>query len=295
MPFNFSHYDILHAPGYIGPIILNKPIVLTIHDLITFTHPKFCSNANYYYYHYFLPLSIRKANRIIVPSQYVYSKVLEIFNIPSSKIVIIPEGVRSIFSRNIESENKKLVIQRFQLPEEFLLFVGTIEPKKNINLILDVFEKLSETYHQLGLVLVGKIGWKSKRLLKRIDDLKRCCRIVMTGYVNSEDLAIIYNLAQLFIFPSFVEGFGIPPLEAMASGIPVVVSNCGAISEVIGSAGIALDANDKLGFYQSIKKVLDQKAYRQELVEKGLERIKLFSWKRTAEKTLEVYNRVLES
>jgi glycosyltransferase involved in cell wall biosynthesis len=222
----------------------------------------------------------------------VKNEILKLFNVSSEKIVVIYEGVRNIFRTNFDQKIRKIIKDKYALPDKFLLFVGTLEPKKNVDLILSVYEKLCENYPVLGLVLVGKKGWKIRKLVKRLNNLMKVHKIIVTGYIPVEDLAIIYSMAEMLIFPSLIEGFGIPPLESMASGTPVVTSNRGSIPEVVGEAAIKLDPYDYKAYYNSILNLLNNRDQRQELIQRGLIRSRQFSWKKTAEETLKVYESI---
>jgi glycosyltransferase involved in cell wall biosynthesis len=266
--------------------------VVTIHDVISLEYPNLCRFTNVLYYKKFLPHSILTSTKIIVPSLYTKKRILHLSNVSSHKIHVIPEGIQDIFLNDVDDTIKDDIRRKYNLPDKFLLYVGNIEPKKNLDLVVDVFQKLQQILPEIKLVIIGKFGWKSKNIKRKILRLQSEKKLIATGYMPINDLAVTYKLAELFVFPSLVEGFGIPPLEAMASGTPVITSNRAAIPEVVGTAAIKIDPTNADQFFRAIIKVLTSKNLKQELIEKGFERIKKFSWKKAAEKTLEVYKSV---
>lgn len=288
-----KQFDLIHAPGYIAPVFPRIPVALTVHDLHALTHPELCSTLNRYYYRLFLPLSIKKANCVIVPSVFVAEEVLKLFDISQRKIFVIPEAAESKFKLISDETLKRAISVKYNLPEKFILFVGNIEPKKNVNLLFTIYEFLVERHPELGLVLVGRWGWESRALKSKFIELhNRYSNLIWTDYITSDDLSVIYNLATVFVFPSLIEGFGIPPLEAMACGVPVVTSNRGAIPEVVGDAAIVIDPEQQKDYAIWIEKMLLQPSFRQEFCEKGREHIKKYSWKFTAQQTLDVYETI---
>lgn len=287
-----SNFDLIHAPGYIIPLTARVPLVVTIHDVNAWQHPEWCKLSNAIYYRIFLKYSILNATKIIVPSSYIKNKILNITNISPQKITVIHEGVRSIFQPGVDQQQQAEMRKQYALPDKYVLYVGTIEPKKNVKLILDVYEHLCEQFNDIGLVIVGKIGWKCKSILKTLRRLMLKKKVVMTGYIPVPDLAVIYRMAEIFLFPSLVEGFGVPPLEAMACGTPVIASNRGAIPEIVGSAAIKIDPTSHQQFFDAIRTTLISKSLRQELIEKGWQRAGLFSWETAAEKTWQVYESI---
>lgn len=293
MPSLLNNVDILHAPGYIAPYRLRKKTVLTVHDTIALTHPQFCSRMNAAYYRIFLPHSINSADKIIVPSAFVRDKILSLFNISAKIIYVIEHGVKNVFFKEIHAETVIDTKAKYHLPDKYLLYVGTHEPKKNIGALLAIYERLLNKHASLGLVIAGKKGWRSKRTKIILQKLKTKYRhIVETGFVTDEELAALYKLASVFVFPSLVEGFGLPPLEAMATGTPVVSTNVASIPEMVTDSALLAKPNDLESLYIEVKKVLENKELHTTLVEKGKQHSKKFSWEKTARNTASVYKSI---
>ncbi len=286
-------YDLVHAPAYIEPLLSKVPVVLTVHDLIALERPELCSWANMLHYRLLLPPSIRRAAHIIAPSNWVRSRILRLFNLPADRVTVIYEGVSDLFRMPVDPRVQRRTIESYGLTGRIILFVGNIEPKKNLTLLLQVFDRLKPRYRDLKLVICGRIRWKSRRFRIALKRLRFSHDVVLTGYLKDEAVRALYGLAEVFVFPSLTEGFGVPPLEAMACGTPVVASNRGALAEILSSAALAVDPADELELESSLRRVLDSIDLKQELREKGLAHSKLFSWQKAALETLEVYDGVL--
>jgi glycosyltransferase involved in cell wall biosynthesis len=194
------------------------------------------------------------------------------------------------------------VRQKYDLPERFILYVGTIEPRKNLTALLEAYAALMErlsvcdlrpALSDVRLVIVGKKGWLYEGFFRRLHELGLEDRVLFTGYVPDEDLPAIYSAADLFVFPSLYEGFGLPVLEAMACGTPVIASNASSLPEVAGEAGIMIAPHDVRGLAEAMERLLMDKQLRAELRARGLERAKQFTWERAAAMTLEVYQDAL--
>jgi len=189
------------------------------------------------------------------------------------------------------------VREKYRLPEQFLLTVGTLEPRKNLPFLINVFHRLRQQYAmrpgvqpELGLVVAGRKGWKYQEIYQCLDSAGQ--NVIRTEFIPREDLVALYSMASAFVLPSLYEGFGFPPLEAMACGCPVVVSNRGALPEVVGDAGMLLDL-DNIGLWvQTLQSILDSPALSQSLVERGLQRVRRFSWKTAASETIDLYSQV---
>lgn len=285
-----SNFNLYHSPNYVLPFFINSPSVLTIHDLITLDYPELCQNESVLYFKHLLPLSIAKATKIIAVSNTVKNDILKHFNIPPSKIEVIFHGINPIFKFTIN----KSVYSKYQLPEKYILFVGNIEPKKNIERLILAFELLKknkEINHKL--VIVGKKGWKYRHIFNTISNLAFENEIILTGYVSEDDLPAIYSQADLFAFPSLYEGFGIPPLEAMACETPVLVSNKGALPEITGNTCLQVDPYNIQAISKGMYLLLTNNDLREKQVSKGKEWIKRFSWEKAAIETIEVYKQAL--
>lgn len=288
-------YDLLHAPGYILPYNWKKASVLTVHDLIALDYPQYCQNETVTYFKILLADSIKKATKIIAVSNKVKADILHRFDIKEEKIHVIYHGISERFKRL--SANNKItdsIREKYNLPKKYILFVGNIEPKKNLVNLINAFYKLknkNEIEHKL--VIVGKKGWKDKFVYKSVSKLKIDRELKFIGYIPEEDLPAIYSMADLFVFPSLYEGFGIPPLEAMSCEVPVLISNRGALPEITGGSCMQVDPYNIEEIANQIYKLLTDKKMSERLVEEGKEWVKRFSWKTTALETLKVYKEAI--
>jgi len=283
--------QLYHATGYILPWFLKTPNVLTVHDLIALDHPKYCKNENALYFRLCLPRSIKKADRIIAVSYTVKEDILRRFKIDPEKISVVYHGVDTSFKKIVAREILDRVRRKYQIPQQYILFVGNLEPKKNLVRLIDAFlllKKKNVIPHKL--VIVGQDGWKSEQIYKRLENSDQTSDIVCTGYVDREDLPAIYSMSALFAFPSLYEGFGLPVLEAMACGTPVLISNRGALPEIAGNISPQVDPTSVPDIAAGLLKCLSDEVLRARNVRHGLERVKTFTWENTAWQTLEVYN-----
>jgi glycosyltransferase involved in cell wall biosynthesis len=283
----------LHAPGYIAPLRCSVPVVLTIYDIIALIHPEWCKPLNHLHYARLLPPSARVAARIVVPSETTRRDVRERLQVPDEKICTIPLGVESRYGVIEDPNEKELARKRMGLPPSFILYVGQLEPKKNLLGLLDAFRLIAtESSLRHHLVIAGSRGWKVAELEHRIRAYGLAERVHLLGYTPQEDLPALYNLADLFAFPSLYEGFGLPPLEAMACGTPVVASNAGSLPEVVGAAAILADPYDSSAIAHAIQAGLNPGGERTARIEMGLRHASRFTWRAHAEAMDQVYRDV---
>jgi glycosyltransferase involved in cell wall biosynthesis len=282
---DFFHF-LYNAPSLWMPC----PFVVTVHD-VSFRHvPNMISIKDRWSLNLQFHLRLRKANKIITVSQNSKDDIIKYYGIPENKIVVIYEGVDSSFRVISDGEEKRAIAIKYNLPDKFILYVGTYLPHKNIDTLLRAYNRLrSHNRISHALVLAGKKGRNFSLINSLINELGLNNDVRTIGYVPPEDLPYIYNLSSAFVFPSFYEGFGLPLLEAMACGIPVVASRASCLPEIGGDAAIYFSPKDSLELAEVLKKVIEDKAIRHNAITKGLRRIDNFSWRRMAEKTLEVY------
>ncbi len=292
LPVNFRrhNFDLYHSPSYVLPYFANIPSVLTIHDLLTLDCPELCQNGSVLYFKFLLPLSVKKANKIIAVSNTVKKDILRHFNIPENKIEVIYHGVSPVFKKSSDTT----VLKKYHLPEKYILFVGNIEPKKNLERLIRAFDLLKKnTALPHKLVIAGKKGWKYKPVFDSIAGLKIAKEVIFTGYVPESDLPAVYSMADLFTFPSLYEGFGIPPLEAMACEIPVLISSQGALPEITGGRCLQVNPFDVHEIAGGINRLLTDDHLRKKSVTAGKEWVKQFTWEKAAEETLRIYEQVI--
>jgi glycosyltransferase involved in cell wall biosynthesis len=286
---------LLHAPAYVAPLAAPCPTVLTVHDLHIMTHPHFCTHANRLHYNLIMPQSIRKAAAIIAFSAYTERIIHKHFPCSLEKTTVIPPGIETHFKKIESFAEHQRVRQTYNLPPSFLLFVGDMTVRKNILGLISAFAIVQAERPDLHLILVGAIdAYARDKIEKEVHKLALSHRVSCTGYVASADLPVIYSMAQAFVFPSHDEGFGLPPIEAMACGCPVVCSG-GATVAVCGDAAMHCDPLDRSSIAHAVSPLLDNPHIRNEQIAAGYKKAAEFSWKTAALKTEEIYRRVLSN
>jgi glycosyltransferase involved in cell wall biosynthesis len=268
-----------------------RPTIITVHDIAYVRFPNLLNKSRRIYKKNILKMSIRKADVIVADSYSTKRDIMECFGINEDKIKVVHLGVESRFRPISNVEEYRL---KNDLPSKIILNVGTLEPRKNVVTLIRAFKKLRERgFKDYSLVIAGEKGWLYREIFKEIrsGDVEQA--ILFPGVVRDEDLPVLYNCADVFVYPSLYEGFGLPPLEAMACGIPVITSNTSSLPEVVGDAGIMVVPDDVNSLCEAMYNVLTNNELRQHLSNKGLERSKLFSWEGTAKKILEIYDEVL--
>jgi glycosyltransferase involved in cell wall biosynthesis len=239
-------------------------------------------------------VSARKASKIIAISENTKKDIIDYFRIDEEKIRVIYLGVDRQFSPQPDT-NEVGVLSKYNLPRGYILSVGTLEPRKNILRLINAYKMVASTGEPVPkLVIVGGQGWRNEDLGKLVRESGLADRVVLVGYVPDEDLPTLYRNAAVFVYPSLYEGFGLPPLEAMACGTPVITSNISSIPEVVGDAAILIDPYNTTEIAQAIASVLNNKELRDRLKMNGLVRSNLFSWDKTARETLKLYQEVIE-
>lgn len=290
--------DVIFFPNIIFSAWSKKTkAVFTVHDLSFERRPETFSLKRRLWHVFINPKKLcRKADRIISVSDSTKNDLREIYRIPEAKIKTIYSGISENF-KVIDRNNQKLVEvkSKYNLPYKFILYLGTIEPRKNIIGIVRAYNQLRKINHtelnKYKMVIAGASGWKQERIFKEIKNSSFKNDIIFSGFIDDEDKPAVYNLSSLFIYPSFFEGFGFPPLEAMACGAPAITSNNSSFPEITGSAGIMIDPDRPDEIFQAMKNILSDKNLRENLIKKGLERAKKFNWQKTAREFLEVLDK----
>lgn len=284
--------DVIHDPTNAGPFFFSFPTkrILTIHDLAPLIIPNAYNKRLALYYRYVLPFMIKTADRVIAVSKNTKNDLVNRLHVNENKIKVIYLGVNQEYKPLQKTEE---ITKKYGLTESFILFVGNIAPRKNLLVLLQAFNKLKKRKIKHKLVIAGKKDQKHKQVLKMVNDLNLGGEVIFTGYIPEEDLPSLYNAADLFVYPSLYEGFGLPVLESMACGTPVVASNTSSLPEVVGDAGLLINPRDVDALTDAIYKVLTDDELKESLVEKGLRRVKLFAWEKTARETLRVYKEVV--
>lgn len=288
----FEGVSLFHATEHLLPKLTRARSVFTLHDTAYLLFPQHHLPRNRIYLRRLMPRFLARADRIIVPSENTRRDALRFYRLDSEKIEVIAEGVDDRFNPDVDRTRVSAVRERYGLPERFILCISTIEPRKNLPTLLEAYATLRPRYPQVGLVIAGGKGWLSEPFFERLRSLELVDRVTLTGYVPDEDLPTLLNAAEAFAYPSEFEGFGLPPLEAMACGVPVVCSNASSLPEVVGEAGVQVAPRDVRAWVEALGRVLEDEQLRAGLRAKGLKRARLFTWETAARRTLEVYRSV---
>jgi glycosyltransferase involved in cell wall biosynthesis len=278
LPSRVDSNSVLWSPANTGPLFVRNH-VLTIHDLTPLEHPEWFQPGFAAWYRLLLPMLARRVSRIVVLSEFVRRKVMMRFSLPAGKITAIPAGVDTskFHPLNVSTDMGR-----------YILFVGSLEPRKNLFGLLKAWDEINERHPNISLVIAGTSG----SAFRRLSYPSSADRVRWIGYVPETDLPALYAGAELFILPSFDEGFGLPVLEAMACGTPVIASNGGALPEMVGDAGMIFNLSNPSTLSHSISECLSNPRLRTSLREKGLARAKLFSWHTTAESVWKCLNEI---
>lgn len=285
-------FDLVHDPRGIGLFSLDMPFkkVITVQDISSLIYPKMNARG-YITWKLFAKKAIERSDKVIAISECLKQDVIKYLKIPEEKIKVIYNGKAERF----EPLNRKEIAEvkrKYDLDFPFILYVGVLQPRKNIPNIIKAYYKLKRDGTKHKLVIAGGKGWQYKEIFEIVEKLNLQKDVIFTGHIPDEDLPRLYNAADLFVFPSVYEAFGLPPLEAMACGTPVITSNIGAFPEVVGAAGIMVDPYDVDGLAKAMHEVLNNDGLRADMIKNGLEKAKLFSWEKCAKEVLEVYNGV---
>jgi glycosyltransferase involved in cell wall biosynthesis len=288
-----AEFDLYFEPNFIPLEIKAKRIVTTVHDfsiqLFPDTHPK--ERVRYFAKNF--ARNIRRSTKIITDSGYIKTEAMDFLRIPAEMITPVHLGIDHDVFKHYPREALESCKREFGLPERFILFVGTREPRKNLDGLLRAYTELpGPIRREFSLLLVGPRGWGESDRAARTELGNG---VMILNYVETPKLALIYNLASVFVYPSLYEGFGLPPLEAMACGCPAVVSRAACLPEICGDATCYVDPKDVQSIAEGLTNVLADEELRRSLIKRGRERAKLFTWENTAGKTLEVFNEVLSA
>lgn len=288
-----SNFDFFHGTNYDIPRWNTFPSVVTIHDLSSLLYPDQHRAPLSARARKRIPEAARAATMIITPTEAVKREVCEHLSVSPDKVAVTPEAPRPSFKR-VALEESREVRQRLRIPDEFILFVGTIEPRKNLlNLARAYTEVLHAGHQPPQLVIAGGEGWLMDDFYAFIQSHALHDRICFTGYLPDADLRALYSSCRLFVYPSLYEGFGLPPLEAMACGAAVMAGDIPAIRETTGTAALLVNPHDVKEIARGIAQLLTQPEGREALCRSGLEHVQNFTWNRTAARTLEVYKEAL--
>lgn len=286
--------ELVHDPTGTAPLILSSPKkVVTIHDVCPHIDPKTSTVLDRLIYHFWLPCAVKHVDHFLTVSINSREDINRFLGVPMKKITVIPLAAGKQF-RPLPEPEVRPVLSRIGIQFPYILYVGSLEPRKNLHRLLEAYAKLLDWSPKWHLVIVGARNiWKSEPLGKSVQQYKLEPYVHFTGYIPDAELPALYNGADLFVFPSLYEGFGLPVLESMACGTPVVTSNTSSLPEIAGDAALLVDPYSVEAIAESIQLVLSDKELAQDLRSRGLERAKMFTWEKTASETIAVYEQLL--
>lgn len=289
-----SNADISHFFNYIAPPGVRGKCVAVVHDMAYQSCPQTVSKKTLYWLKMSLKRSCRHADHIITDSEFSKTEIIKYLHIHPKRITVIPAAVdHSIYHTGYSQEQIQKVLDKLNIEREYFLYLGTIEPRKNLVKLISAYAKLCRKEENVPqLVLAGGRGWLCDDIYKKAEELGLGNKVLFTGYIDQEDSPVLMCGAKAFVFPSLYEGFGMPPLEAMACGTPVIASNATSLPEVVGDAGILVDPHSEKEIYMAMKTLLEDDEYRDRLRMRGLERAKKFTWERSARRLMNVYRKL---
>jgi len=296
----FPGVQVFHATDHLLPRLTHIKSVFTLYDLTFHFYARTHKRLNRWFLSLMTPRFVRAADALTAISESTRRDAARVYGFDENKIHVIYPGVSAHF-RPASSDQITVIRRKYNLPEHFILSVATLEPRKNLAALLDAYAMLQQSaisnqkseIGNLSLVLVGKKGWLYQGLLQKLSELGLEQRVLLTDYVPDDNLPGLYSAADLLVYPSLYEGFGLPVLEAMACGTPVITSNTSSLPEIAGDTQVTLDPRDVKAIAEAMAWVLTDEPKRRDMRQRGLERARQFTWETTARKTLELYRRVM--
>ena len=294
-----ENLDVFHSHFYITPLLKSYKQVVTVHDITPLLFPRYYSGRPLIlekmalgFHKFFIPYAIRQSDKIITPSESTKESILKVVpNKPGETIDVINYGIEPHFRRPDAAEIARAK-KNHGLPDRYFLYVGNTKPHKNLIGLTTAFSMLLESSprcHDIRLIIAGQQDRFFPLLKEHVSSLKHGDKVIYWGYASDKDLLVLYPGALAFVFPGLLEGFGLPVLEAMACGTPVITSTASSIPEVAGDAGILLDPNDMEGYAKAMKHISDDSELRKDLAARGISRAREFSWRKAARETIAVY------
>jgi glycosyltransferase involved in cell wall biosynthesis len=288
---------LLHAMAFVAPLLSPCPTVVTVLDLSFVRYPEAFKTFKRTYLRLMTRISARRARQVIAISESTRQDVIDRLGVPAERVQTVYCGVDGRFEPRPAAEVAAFRRQK-DLPERFILFLGTIEPRKNVSRLVEAFSQLLASdpagTSDLYLVVAGGRGWFSEAVFARVEALGIGERIIFPGYVPEGEKVLWYNAAMCFCYPSLYEGFGLPPLEAMACGVPVITSDVSSLPEVVGDAGLTVPPEEPAALCEALRRLAVNPALRAELAQKGRARARRFSWAEAARQTVGVYYQALK-
>ena len=284
------HFDLFHSPDFIPPQFGAKRKIITIHDLNFLYYPHYLTQESLRYYQGQIKWAVQHAEGISADSHHTRQDLIDKLHVHPDKVHTVHLAANPVYRQSYSAEAIAQTLQQLNLPADFLLFVGTIEPRKNIQHLIRVYYALCEEEKiEMPLILIGRKGWLADDVFTLIEQLHLQNRVRHLTGIYDEQLAHLYHAASILLLPSHYEGFGLPPLEAMHCGCPVVTSDRGSLPEIVGEAGFLLDPDDEPLWADTIMHVLDDFVVRQGMIERGYKQAQRFTWERAAAETHALY------
>jgi glycosyltransferase involved in cell wall biosynthesis len=283
-----ARLDVLFCPVNVVPLAGVVPSVVTVHDLAFLAHPEAYHASKRRYLDFMTHRSVHRARRVIAVSAHTKHDLVDRYHVPPDRITVIPNAADGRYRPADDPETVSRFRAAKNLPDRFILFVGTLEPRKNLRRLIEAFASVSAAAPDVKLVIVGASGWLTSDLAPLIHRRGLTDRMIFTGYVSDDELPHWYQAATIFCYPSLYEGFGLPVLEAMACGTPVVTSNTSAIPELAGGAAVLADPTSITALAEALTALLGDPPRQQEMRGASITRAKFYAWDRTARATLDV-------
>jgi glycosyltransferase involved in cell wall biosynthesis len=281
--------DVLHSPHYTTPIIKNCKSVVTFHDMTFYLFPEMHEKSKVILFKSMIQYSSLATDKIISVSQSTSTDIAKILNIAPTKICTVLSAANPKYILQDTNHIEQVCSKYSLIQKRYLLFVGALEPRKNIPLLIKAYSKLVKEFPNIPLVIVGKKGWMYQSIFELVESLDISSEVKFLGYVDEDDLVTLYSGAKVFIYPSTYEGFGFPVLEAMQCGTPVITSNTSSLPELTGDSALLINPNNVDDLLTAMRSILINDSLAKELSVKGLSRATLFTWKNTAIQTLNIY------
>jgi len=289
--FASQNLDILHGPANVTTLFYQGKTVVTVHDLIIYEHPEWFPGglSDIFWRHFLVPRAIKNAGRVVAVSKYTKNQVVSRFGIDPEEVDVIYEGVTVTDTKPDET-----ILAKNNISQPYFLYVGTIEPRKNLPRVIAALARLRKTNPEIQLVIAGKKGWKVAEVFATVKKLQLESNVKFCGYVSDEEKQALYKNALAFVFPSLAEGFGLPVLDAMQSGVPVLTSNGTSLVEVAGDAALQANPYSVEEISAGLKKIAEDKNLRLEMTKQGKAQAQKFTWSQAAQKTIDTYKKVLD-
>lgn len=291
-PFSLREFDLHHAMAFVAPLANPRPFVVTVYDLTFIRYPNRLTTARRLYLRLLTGITCQRARRVLAISHSTGHDLTELYGIPASKIDVTPLGYDTTRFRPFTAEQVTQFKQEKGLPDQFWLFLGTLEPRKNLVMLLEAYASLNPD-ERLPLVLAGGKGWDYAPIFEAIETYDLSREVHMPGFIPDAEMPLWYNSASVFVYPSVFEGFGLPVLEAMACGTPVITSDVSSLPEVAQDSGLCLPPHDPTAWTRALRHQAQDAEWREQARIAGLQAAARYRWETTAQQTIDSYKRAL--